>query len=535
MKKTIQLISFLSCLALGGNIVYASTANWVGGSGNWTSVTPTVPGWTNADATYPDGIGQGANITVNAGGIRDITLDIPVTVGTVGLYSGGTGDSRVSNIQGTGTLTLDNGANKPTIVSATGNMGTNSVCVNIAGINGLRAPVSGGKIALAAANTYTGDTEVYRRILGIRNVDALPYGSRAGNVILITAGNPGDVANLQFDGLDSATINGLSSDTNNASSGTVPLVDGVNAPSGTFTLSVGDNDQGGIYDGNINDGLNSDGVTPTVVALTKIGGGTLTLNAVNSYSGATTVNGGTLAVNGSIASAVTVNNTGTLGGTGTVNGLVTVTAGGKIGPGNSAGILTLAASPAGLDMSAPNTTYVWELAANSTATPGTDFDQIVLTAGSADVTDANLNIQFIGTATAPDGTGFWASDHSWLIISASSVTGNFKNIQNGTNAAGSFYTTVGASGVTLNFKTSGVVPTPKPIITSVTGAGTASVTVNYTNTVSGKSYTLQYNTNLNTANWYNAGTRVAAGFTDSQTDATAILGEKQRYYRVFTP
>ena len=45
-----------------------------------------------------------------------------------------------------------------------------------------------------------------------------------------------------------------------------------------------------------------------------------------------------------------------------------------------------------------------------------------------------------------------------------------------------------------------VVGTPRPQITSITGAGTGNVTVNYANTVAGKTYTLQYNTNLNTRN-----------------------------------
>ncbi len=67
------------------------------------------------------------------------------------------------------------------------------------------------------------------------------------------------------------------------------------------------------------------------------GTGTTVLNTINTYFGATTVSGGTLAVNGSIAnSATTVNNGGTLKGTGQL-GSVTVADGGIHAPGNSIG------------------------------------------------------------------------------------------------------------------------------------------------------------------------------------------------------
>jgi fibronectin-binding autotransporter adhesin len=60
-----------------------------------------------------------------------------------------------------------------------------------------------------------------------------------------------------------------------------------------------------------------------VLALQKLGSGTLTLSGQNGYSGTTAVNGGTLIINGKIGSGtVTLASATTLGGTGTIGGNV---------------------------------------------------------------------------------------------------------------------------------------------------------------------------------------------------------------------
>jgi fibronectin-binding autotransporter adhesin len=74
--------------------------------------------------------------------------------------------------------------------------------------------------------------------------------------------------------------------------------------------------------------------------LTKTGAGILELSAANTYTGPTEVSGGSLLVNGPLASAVTVQSGGLLGGSGALNGGVTVQAGGTLSPGNSPGLLT---------------------------------------------------------------------------------------------------------------------------------------------------------------------------------------------------
>jgi autotransporter-associated beta strand protein len=83
-------------------------------------------------------------------------------------------------------------------------------------------------------------------------------------------------------------------------------------------------------DGGLNGGEN----------LTKSGVGLLAINATGNLSGATTVAGGTLRVNGSIgSSAVTIQAGATLVGGGTV-GATTIESGGTLSPGNSPGTIT---------------------------------------------------------------------------------------------------------------------------------------------------------------------------------------------------
>jgi len=106
---------------------------------------------------------------------------------------------------------------------------------------------------------------------------------------------------------------------------------------GSKVLSLGNTNlnfeiSGAVADGGIGGGGGG--------ALTKIGTGTLTLSGVSTYTGNTNVNGGTLAVNGSIVSSVFVNSGSTLSGVGTV-GAINALSGGTVAPGNSIGTLNV--------------------------------------------------------------------------------------------------------------------------------------------------------------------------------------------------
>jgi RHS repeat-associated protein len=162
-----------------------------------------------------------------------------------------------------------------------------------------------------------------------------------------------------------------------AGSGTVS-----NSATGTTrTLTVGNSTNTTFFGTIVNGGTGSTGV----VALTKIGSGTLTLSGTNTYTGATAINAGTLEVDGSTLSSGTIaaNSTGRLTGTGSV-GAVTVASGGSVAPG-SAGPGVLSTRNVTLNS---GSSFVGEI---NGSTAGAGYDQLNVT-GTVSLGGATLSL-----------------------------------------------------------------------------------------------------------------------------------------------
>lgn len=116
----------------------------------------------------------------------------------------------------------------------------------------------------------------------------------------------------------------------------------------------------------------SGGGSTSTGGLTKKGPAALTLNGANTYTGTTTIDEGTLLINGSINTSATING-GTLAGNATIASFLH-NIGGTVAPGNSIGTIVVNGDFT-LDS---GTTYVAEIAANGTS-------DLIKVSGTADL------------------------------------------------------------------------------------------------------------------------------------------------------
>jgi autotransporter-associated beta strand protein len=272
-----------------------------------------------ANINTPSSIGTGstagsaADLVIDGGtleytGSTDQSTDRPFTIGVgasaATLDSSGIGAMRftatgVIATTGTGprTLTLAGSSTAAnTLAPALADEGANATSLVKSGPG--TWTIGGG----AAASSYSGNTTITAGTLKYGANDTVPSGAGKGNVVV--------TGTLDLNGF-SGTVNGLSGSGVVTNSGPTPTA-----------ITVGANDQTGTFTGTLSN-------TGASLALTKTGTGALTLAGVNSYSGNTAVNAGTLkyGVNNAIPSDIAAGNVAVdatldlAGFSGTINGL----------------------------------------------------------------------------------------------------------------------------------------------------------------------------------------------------------------------
>jgi len=412
----------------GGTINFGSGGS-IGGTldvtgGSWNGLGSVTGLITSSSGTFT--IGSGANLTAN--GDLDITGGTLAAGDSSSTITGNVNYTSPSNslfagiIAGSGkTLTLNNPAATLTLTGAntytggttitsgtlqigsngpTGNLGSGNVVNNgtlavsrsntitisndISG-SGVFNQIGAGRTILTGNNSYTGGTNINNGVLNLGSANAIGTTgtiSFGGGTLQYSASNQTDYS-ARFSNAASQAYN---IDTNGQN---VTFATGLTSSGGTFT---------------------------------KLGTGTLALNAVNSYTGATTANAGSLLVNGSTSSSstVAVNNNGTtLGGTGTIGGAVNVNAGAVINPG-----------PQGADGTSASvgtlTTGALTLAGTATfhtdafGTATSEWDKVVVN-GSASLGSSTLEV------IIASGLSFNPGD-TYTLVDANAISGTFSGI-----------------------------------------------------------------------------------------------------------
>lgn len=481
-----RLLSLPLAVIFTAQTVSATDFYWDGLTANWSTLSAwstteagtTNPGAFPASATTSDlffnitsANALGSTIS-NAGGGRNARSLTFNTSGTTNMRAGGTGTATSLLTIGAGGVTLGASSGNVTLGETPASFGALTVALsasqtwtnNSANLLTVTGAVNGtdfqltksgsGQIRLNGANGYTGATVVDGGNLSIGNYSGLNNtsgitvsGGTAGlqlvqvgtgtttntinkdvslhGFLRIIGGNSSNRLNLTWDG--NIALAGASTITNNGNSlwdinGQINL--------GSHNLIFQADGTGSRIDGNI---IGSGG------SLTKTSAQGLALHGTNTYSGATTITGGTLTLGatGSIANSSTIivgsgtnfnvsavtggytlGSAQTLGGSGTVNGAMSVA--GTLSPGSSPGILTT-----GSETWMNGGDYNFQML-DATGVAGTGFDQIQVT-GTLDLSSLTsggfaINLWSLAS-TGPDVNGNALNfnntiSQSWNILTA---------------------------------------------------------------------------------------------------------------------
>jgi autotransporter-associated beta strand protein len=470
----------VSAVLAGTNGVNKTTSGTVTLTGNNTFTGTTTLGAGTLQVGHASALGASGNITFSGG--------------TMQFASGGNGADYGSRIKNSASaIILDTNTNNVTFSSAIDSSNTAGLTKN-----------GTGTLALSGANSYTGGTAINEGTLQVGDANALgtsgnitfsggtmsfsstgagaDYGARIKNsasaMVFDTNGQ-----SVTLGAIDNSNANGLTKN----GSGTLTL-SGANTYTGattinggTLTLSGGLNNSSVTVNGGLLNQTSTGSIagTGTTFTLTT---GNATLAGTNTYTGATTVNGGTLSVLGSVASsATTVNNEATLTGNGTT-GAITIASGGSINPGVGVGTI----NTGGITL-IENSTYNWQLWKPGGAA-GSDWDLINSTGALTFGAGSNLTINLLTVSdqagTAGQAFGFVnTQNYSWRLAEfGSDISGlnpnflilNSTGFQNQLSPSGSF--SLETSGNFLNL----LYTTTLTSYTYTAGTGSWSTTTNWT-------------------------------------------------------
>jgi|GEM_PF-2299728 autotransporter-associated beta strand protein/VCBS repeat-containing protein len=352
-------------------------------------------------STNTSGITKVGTGTLTLSGVNTYTGSTMVSAGTL-VVTGGSAiaDTSAVTVASGATFGLDVDASETVgSIAGAGTISANGGILTVGGdntsttfsgviseeVNGLALDkVGSGTLTLSGNNTYSGDTRVSGGVLSVADDSNLGYGTLTLNSGTLSV--TGDGANI--DNAISLSFNG---GVVNVDTGVEATLSGVISGSGSLTKS-------------------------------SAGEGRLTLSGTNTYTGATTINGGTLSVtgtmNGSGAGVVTVN-AGTLEGSGIINSAVTVNDGAILSAGVAANTGTLTIN--GNLFLDENSTL------SATLSGASDYDKVVVN-GSVELNNAQLTLS--GDYVVPAA----AEAQSFELLSndgSDAISGTFASLSSG--------------------------------------------------------------------------------------------------------
>jgi len=349
--------------------------------------------------------------------VATVTLTMNAVSGAFSLTKAGTSILRLTGVCtysgattiSNGTLLLGNGVNDGSIDN------TSSITVNsnrTLAFSQLTSPYNFNKSILSNGNI---DVSASKQVTITQPISGTPIKSGAGQLTLSAANTITSLTVSSGELILSGSNNSLTAITNTS---TLQFDDNTTITGMTAAQTLTNN-------GTLNINRTTSMTIPYVIAgtgsLTLSNTGLITLTNTNTYSGATTINNGTLANNGSIlSSAITVNTSGKLQGIGSCG---TTTVNGRLAPGNSVGTLTFT----NLTLNSSSTTD-WEINDNLTSGRGSVYDAIDVSNNLDINTGATVNIIFTYPSVNFNDM-FWQSNQQWKFIDAlASNANNFTNV-----------------------------------------------------------------------------------------------------------
>ena len=471
------------------SLIKASSSSWtLTGTNTYTGTTAVNGGTLKAGSTQA----LGSNSAVTLSNTASTVLDLNSYSNSIGSLSGG-GTTGGNMSLGSASLTVGSDNTSPAayagVISGSGTLvKTGSGTLNLAGYNtysggttvntGTLQLSSGGGVGAirgtvtvntgAILLTTAGDAFGFNsgaKVNSLNIVGGTVTHNSASNATLSSAAitltggtlqttGPGSL-DFYNNGAGNTAINTLASSTSATLAGKVNLRQGDNDPTGTvFTVADGAAPDDLVVSAALVNGTNQGASS----AIQKSGAGVMALTATSTYSGATTVNAGTLLVNGALSntSLTTVAAGATLGGIGVIASPVNVT--GVIAPGVAIGSLATGA----LSL-LTGATYAYEI--NTTTVDG----DLLAVAGSLGIgSGVTLDLADLGTNRAltnstklslisysgswNQGTFTGLADDSTFTRGANQWLINYNDTSGGSNLLG--------GGSYANFVTLTVVPEP---------------------------------------------------------------------------